>query len=102
MSTFELVIREKAQQQILDIYSYYEDLQPGLGDRFEAELDLFFDLLEQGPRQFQAVDKVFRRAHLQTFPYTLFYFVLESRVYLVAVWPQAGKSDAWLEVIDPF
>lgn len=99
---YEITIREKAQHQILDIYSYYEDIQSGLGDRFEKELDSYLDKIENNPKQFQAVDKVFRRAHLKVFPYTLYYFILESKIYLVAVWPQAGEKDRWREEIDEF
>ncbi len=99
---YEITIREKAQQQILDIYSYYEDIQAGLGDRFEKELDAYLDQLELNPKQFQSVDKIFRRAHLRIFPYTLYYFTIESIIYLVAVWPQAGEENSWREEIDEF
>ena len=99
---YTLVIREKAQQQILDIYGYYEDIGTGLGDRFEQELDEVLDRIEKNPKHFQAVDKVFRRAHLRKFPYTIYYFEVESKVYVVAVWPQAGSSEAWREEMDAF
>lgn len=36
-----LLIRKNVQQQFLDIYSYYEDLKVGLGDRFEEEMERF-------------------------------------------------------------
>lgn len=91
----ELVIRGAAQRQILDIYAYYEDLQAGLGDRFEKELYAFFDRIESNPQHFQKVDSIFRRAHLQKFPFTIYYFALENQVYVVAIWPQAGSADGW-------
>lgn len=69
----ELVIRGQAQQQILDTYAYYEDLKEGLGDRFEQELDGILDRIEQNPKFFQAEDRVFRRAHLKRFPYTVYF-----------------------------
>lgn len=99
---YEITIREKAQQQILDIFSHYEDIQIGLGDRFESELDSFLDRIENNPNQFQAVDKVFRRAHLKIFPYTIYYFPIESVIYIVAVWQQAGEEGKWKEEMDSF
>lgn len=98
----ELVIRDKAQRQILDIYSYYEDTAEGLGDSFEKELDTFLSRIEQNPKQFQAVDKIFRRAHLRQFPYSIYYFQVETKVYIVSVWPQHGNPQKWRDEIDEF
>ncbi|MEM6342957.1 MAG: hypothetical protein AAF927_03720 [Bacteroidota bacterium] len=55
------------------------------------------DRISQNPQQFQQEDAVFRRAHLQKFPYTIYYFFHQTFIYIAAVWPQAARKDGWRE-----
>ncbi len=94
---YELIISTKASEEYEEIYSFYKDKSVKLGVRFSEELLEFIEKIESNPNLFQAEDSVYRRAHLKTFPYTVFYKVLDDRnlIEVVSIWPQAGRTRGW-------
>jgi plasmid stabilization system protein ParE len=45
-----LRIQPKAETDMVDAYWYYEARSPGLGERFDEELNTCFDLIQRHPR----------------------------------------------------
>lgn len=81
-----VLIHPKAEQDIINVYDYYEDVQVGLGDRFYSEFTDIFHLLEIYPeiysfRQFYKA----RVGIMRSFPYLIFYTMYKDSVYILGV-----------------
>ena len=61
----------EAQQEFLDIISYYESERPGLGQRFKDEVDRTLNWVADRPRVCNQRPGGYRRLNLRVFPYYL-------------------------------
>ncbi|MEO0058623.1 MAG: hypothetical protein RLZZ312_270 [Bacteroidota bacterium] len=50
---YNLVIKQEAQQEIIEAYQYYESKLVGLGDKFKNQLDEYFILITENPFLFE-------------------------------------------------
>ena len=86
----ELLILEKAYHEIEDAYTYYEQQLPGLGNRFQIELNQRFNDLEQHPHHYGYINedsqKLFRDVLLHSFPFRVVYRINDHQVVVCAVW----------------
>jgi len=71
--TLKLVIKPAAESDLLEIFTWYEDRQSGLGAIFIDEIESCFDLILKHPKNFQEIDKDIHRAVTRVFPYCVFY-----------------------------
>jgi len=60
----------RAQKEILDAWEWYEDQQPGLGDRFKKELHKKIQYILGNPLHYP-VKKKYREALMDVFPYLI-------------------------------
>ena len=65
--------------------------QPGLGDRFEAEIHATLRRILQNPERFRLVGSTVRKARVQIFPYNVYYHVEDDFIGVVSVFH--GKRD---------
>ena len=49
MINYKIIVSLDAQNDIFQALDYYQDINPKLADKFENELDSFFDILERTP-----------------------------------------------------
>jgi toxin ParE1/3/4 len=82
----KLEFHPSAELELIEAATYYEELVPGLGWRFEAEVRRAVDLLLQRPTIGAEADSILRKFVLVRFPYTLYYSVTNDvlRVEVVA------------------
>ena len=73
-----LEIRQEAQEDILEAALHYERERPGLGFRFESELNHTLERVQEGPLHFPEIERGVRRALVRTFPYGVFFFEEED------------------------
>lgn len=59
---FKLEITVLAEEEYSSAFHYYEEQQPGLGDKFEKETDYLMDKLKINPYLFQRKYKHYREA----------------------------------------
>jgi len=71
--TNALRIRPQAEADMLETYAWCEDRKPGLGEQFLSGIDDCLDGIRQHPR-----------ASLKRFPYSIFYFVHEAEIVILA------------------
>ncbi|HET7116831.1 MAG TPA: hypothetical protein VFI29_10090 [Hanamia sp.] len=66
---YNIVISIEAEKDTNDAYCYYEDQQPGLGERFLNELSFFYTRLKQHPQyySFTSENKTSRSVALRFF-----------------------------------
>ena len=55
---YQLVIKPKAIEMAKDAYDWYNEQQPGLGDRFLQELNAGFDRLELWPIAYIKIKRI--------------------------------------------
>ena len=50
---YDLIIKEEANNEIIESYSYYESKSEGLGDKFETQLGIYLDRISNYPFHYQ-------------------------------------------------
>lgn len=97
--SIKVLIDPRAEQDILSIYDYYENIQDSLGERFYSEFMDILHLLEFYPEMYSLRSNYKCRVGvMRTFPYLLFYFISEDKVIITAVFssyqsPKLLKSE---------
>ena len=95
-----LIVRPEAEADIGDAYAWYESQQPGLGQRFLAEMSRSITDIESQPLRFQRVRAEARRALLHRFPYAVFFVAAQDHIAIVAALHMARDPTAWQERVD--
>jgi plasmid stabilization system protein ParE len=90
-----LSLREEAEREVLAAALHYESERPGLGFRFEAELNRTITRVVESPLQFREIEPGVRRALLPIFPYGVFFTADEDDVLVMAVLHLHRHPDAW-------
>lgn len=75
--SFEIILSEKAKEDVDKAFNYYNQKQDGLGNKFAADLGTALQTLEKNPF-FRIRYKEFRCLPLDVFPYMLHYIVDEK------------------------
>lgn len=84
-----------AQQDATDAAIAYELERPGLGYRFDAELDAAFGRIAENPLQFPVLLSDVRRALMNVFPFAIFFLVVEDHARVFAVLHQHRHPELW-------
>jgi plasmid stabilization system protein ParE len=74
---YKLELSLKARQELLDAWIWYEDEQPGLGERFIGEIFLKTELIQANPLQYSVKGK-YREAKTDKFPFLLVYKIIKK------------------------
>ena len=82
---FNVILSTQVQLDIWDIISWYESQQPGLGDRFNKELNKTLFDIGIKPSSYSFYKKDFRRAILTHFPYLIIFKVSQQDIIIYAV-----------------
>lgn len=70
-----MIIRDKAELQLRDIYNWYEEQKKGLGYEFLLSTEASLSAMSRNPLLFQLRFKNIRCATVARFPYGIYYFV---------------------------
>ena len=87
----EIISAPEARLEFEGAVAWYEDQQPGLGDRFAAEIHATLRRILQNPERFRLVGSTVRKARVQIFPYNVYYHVEDDFIGVVSVFH--GKRD---------
>lgn len=82
---FKLKLSTQAQLDIWDIIDWYENKQPGLGKRFDSDLNTLFYKIAQNPTLYSYYQKDFRRAVAKHFPYLVIFKINENDIIVYTV-----------------
>ena len=89
--TYTIVIKEEAYLDLQQAYDYYEKQSPGLGERFLENVRQRIVYLQKYPLHFIKVEKDFRQALVDVFPYLIIYEISGHKVIVYAVFH--GKQN---------
>ena len=75
----EIIFEPEARLEFEDAYVWHENQQPGLGDKFEAEVHATLQSILHDPERFRFVGKTIRGARLDVFKKYGIYFHIEPK-----------------------
>ena len=80
-----VVIRPRAEADVMRAWQWYEDQRNGLGDEFLLEVRRVVDSLQTDYEQRPIYYRDFRRLLIRQFPYKLFYRVEVERIVVFRI-----------------
>ena len=81
----EIIFDIEARREFEEAVAWYDARQPGLGDRFEAEVDATFRRILQNPERFRLIGDTVRKAKVRIFPYNVYYQIQAGFIGVVSV-----------------
>jgi plasmid stabilization system protein ParE len=90
-----LVVRAVAQLDMLAARDWYEQQEPGLGEKFVAATEQLFERITAMPEMYEVVLRDVRRAKLRRFPYVVYYQILPDHIVVLAVIDGRRNSQSW-------
>lgn len=95
MKYFEILITSQAEVDASEISDSYENALPGLGERF---LNNYFETLQRIERNAQYcfnVEEGYRRAHINRFPFNVYFSIKGNKAIILAVLHQHRDPEEW-------
>jgi plasmid stabilization system protein ParE len=82
----QIIFDAEARLEFEDAVAWYDQQQPGLGDRFEAEVHATFQRILQNPERYKLVSDKVRTVRVGVFEkYSVFYRVEPGFIGIVSV-----------------
>ena len=88
---------DEAGFEFLDVISYYEEQQAGLGRRFKTEVERTLLWLVEHPEVYPLRPNAYRRLNLRIYPYYIAYIVRGSTLWILAVAHSHRKPEYWIQ-----
>jgi plasmid stabilization system protein ParE len=67
------IFSSRVQKEIAKSWDWYEERQPGLGDRFVTEVLAKIKLIEQQPERYPTRHKSYKETPIAVFPFLIIY-----------------------------
>ena len=90
-----LILRREAEQDIKDVYDWYEDKRHDLGAAFVVEVEAIFTTIEDNPELYAKAVKGMRRAICKRFPYSIYFIEAGSDIVVIGVLHQRRNPVVW-------
>jgi hypothetical protein len=85
MKKFTVTFSPIALDDIEQTTAYYEEVQPGLGKRFAAQLQLTLNAIKRNPSFASVRYDDIRCAQVKKFPYLVHYHILETELLVTII-----------------
>jgi toxin ParE1/3/4 len=89
------IITPMAEQDVRQAKDWYHDQREGLEFDFVKEIDLIAKIVKDFPLLFPKVFKEIRRANLKIFPFSIFYFIKNDCIYVLAILHNSRDPYIW-------
>lgn len=93
----KVLFLDAARHESNDAADYYEWEQPGLGRRFEQEVQRGIERVVGYPRAWPVERGDIRKYLLQHFPYKILYSIEADHLLIIAIAHQHRRPDYWVE-----
>lgn len=84
-----------AEAEAGEAVAYFDEQRPGLGDRFEQDLQSAVTFVIEHPRSGKPLSERVRKFPLRTFRYNLIYVIDELEIVVVAVAHHRRRPGYW-------
>jgi len=92
---FKVIIDQLAENDVDEIFSWYESNRADLGFEFLTELEQCIYSLEKSPFAYYNVSEKVRRITIARFPYNIYYTIDTFTVYIHVVMHQHKDPAEW-------
>lgn len=82
---YQLIIKPRAVLMQQEAYIWYEQQQPGLGEKFLGELEDKYQKISNNPRAYGKRNESYRHIVLRKFPYVIVFRIIKKTVVIYAV-----------------
>lgn len=92
---YTLLFHPLSQEEYLDSYLWYEEQQPGLGSRFEYEVEELLIKISNTPELYGYSKRPYREAQLRSFPFTIIFKFnkIKHQVYISAIYHTSRNPE---------
>jgi plasmid stabilization system protein ParE len=90
------IVLPEAADEFEDAADYYDQQQPGLGQRFRDEVDGHIHWIAMHPELLRIRPSGYRRVNLQVFPYYVAYVLHRQAVWVLAIAHGQRKPEYWI------
>ena len=98
MKIYTYKVTDEAEADVKEIFEWYENKVPKLGDRFLSHLEKSFNKITFNPLAFANTGFLdFRRYVLNVFPYKIFYLLKENVIIITAIIHKSRSERYWRE-----
>jgi plasmid stabilization system protein ParE len=96
MEKRKIEITEDAKNDLEESVIWYESKKNGLGKEFKQEVKNTIKLIDKNPLQFQKVceNENIRRAHINRFPFFIFYLIQPATIKIFSVFHTSKNPDS--------
>ncbi len=94
--SFRVVIEDEAEREFAAAVDFYDEREPGIGQRFASDLRAFFKIVCQDPERFPFASRLARRAKMpEPWPYSVYFAIKRetSEVVISTIWHGARNPD---------
>ena len=91
-----IIVLPEAADEFEDAADYYDQLQPGLGQRYRDEVDRHIRWIAAHPVLPRVRPGGYRRVNLKAFPYYLAYVLRQQAVWVLAIAHGHRKPEYWI------
>lgn len=86
--TFRVVIEEEAEREFAEAVSFYDEREPGLGQRFARDVRDVFGEAGKNPKRFPLASRLTRKARVLDWPYSIYFAIRAetSELVISTVW----------------
>ena len=93
----KITFLDEADSEFSAAVAYYDGQEPGLGQRFEDEIDRALLWLAEHPHVCPLRRGIYCRMNLHIFPYYIPYVIRESTLWVVAVAQSRRRPEYWIK-----
>jgi plasmid stabilization system protein ParE len=81
---YHVIVSREAENDLKEIFSWYEDTRLGLGYDFLLQVDAGINFIKRNPGIHPIEYKGTRKHLIKRFPYKIIYFVKEEKIIILA------------------
>ena len=92
----EAIFKPEAEFDFAEAYQWYEERDKGLGTELKRAIDACISRIKRNPELYPVVHDInLRQGIIRRFPYSIFYFVEEETIYVIAVFHASRNPQIW-------
>jgi plasmid stabilization system protein ParE len=93
--TFSSIVLPPAESDVLQAAQWYEDKDPGVGEKFVEAFQETLLAIQRAPLSFKIVLHKFRQARMNTFPFYVHFDLRDDTVFVFAVTHASRNPRIW-------
>jgi len=93
--TYDIRLREEAENDLTEASTWYQQQQPGLGHEFLDEVLSLLQSIQERPLSFPIIYRETRRALTKKFPFCVFYRIQSSTIVVFSAMHASRNPRRW-------